>query len=290
MFCVSSISTSRTWKFRSVERHLERLHVEPVAREHAHVVSPARIRRRASAAHVGAVDHVVVDQRGAMDQLDDRAQPDRAVSLVSRISRGKQQQRGTQPLASASQQVAARFPRPAQSRSRSGAQAPARPSPGRRERDRIFLLPSEVEMTASRDCPAALTVCSARSPKNRRKFADVIAATSSPAKFLTFASVRATSATYAGSFLRPRWVCGARKGESVSISNGSVEYHAPRRADSELSDTSRCPRRKSGNPCPMPCARLFQRARKQWKIPPRPELRQSSAESPGNPARLPGNG
>jgi hypothetical protein len=44
-----------------------------------------------------------------MDQLDHRAQPDRAVSPVSRISRRKQQQRWAQPLASALEQVARDF-------------------------------------------------------------------------------------------------------------------------------------------------------------------------------------
>ena len=61
------------------QRHLERLHVEPVARQHAHVVAPARVGARAAAARLRAVDHVVVDQRRAVDHLHHRAQPDRAL-------------------------------------------------------------------------------------------------------------------------------------------------------------------------------------------------------------------
>jgi hypothetical protein len=44
-----------------------------------------------------------------MDQLDDGAQPDRAVSPVPRVSRGKQQQGWAQALAPALQQVARDF-------------------------------------------------------------------------------------------------------------------------------------------------------------------------------------
>ena len=49
----------------------------------------------------------------------------------------------------------------------------------------------------------------------------VISATSGAGKSLTFPRVRATSATNAGSFLFPRFGGGARKGESVSMSNRS---------------------------------------------------------------------
>src|SRR5205807_5211557 len=54
-------------------------------------------------------------------------------------------------------------------------------------------------------------------PKKARKFAAVAAPISCGAKFLTGASVRATSATNAGSLRLPRKHCGARNGESVSI-------------------------------------------------------------------------
>jgi hypothetical protein len=91
------------------EGHLKRLHVQPVACQHAPVVSPAGIRRGPPAARVGAVDHVVMDQRGAMDQLNNGAQPDRAASSVTRVPSRKQQQGWAQSLASALQQVARDF-------------------------------------------------------------------------------------------------------------------------------------------------------------------------------------
>ena len=109
MFCVSSIRISRTEKFRRLQRDFERLHVQPVARKHAHVIAPARIRRGAATARVRAIDHVIVNQRGAVNHLDDRAQRNRALAAIAARSRSEQQQRGTQPLAAAFAQVAADF-------------------------------------------------------------------------------------------------------------------------------------------------------------------------------------
>ena len=56
------------------EGHLERLHVQPVAGENAAMIAPAGIGRRTAAAGVGAVDDVVVNQRGAVKQFDDRGE------------------------------------------------------------------------------------------------------------------------------------------------------------------------------------------------------------------------
>jgi hypothetical protein len=50
-----------------------------------------------------------MNERGAVDQLDDGAQTDRASSAVSRISSRKQQQRRAQALATAAEQVARDF-------------------------------------------------------------------------------------------------------------------------------------------------------------------------------------
>jgi hypothetical protein len=91
------------------ERHLKRLHVQPVACQDAAMISPAGVCRGAAAACVSAVNHVVMNERGAVDQLDDGAQTDRASSAVSRISSRKQQQRRAQALASAAEQVARDF-------------------------------------------------------------------------------------------------------------------------------------------------------------------------------------
>ena len=53
------------------ERYSERLHVEPVACQHRHRISPLRVRRRTAAPRIGPVDDVVVDERGVVEELHD---------------------------------------------------------------------------------------------------------------------------------------------------------------------------------------------------------------------------
>ncbi len=89
-----------------LKRHLKRLHVKPIAGQHAAMIPPAGIRGGPAASRVGAIDDIVVDQRGAMNQFHDGAQPHSGSAAVARVSGGKQQKRGTQALASASQQIA----------------------------------------------------------------------------------------------------------------------------------------------------------------------------------------
>jgi len=49
---------------------VERLHVEPVAGENAAMIAPAGVGGGAAAAGVGAVDDVVVDQSGTVEEFD----------------------------------------------------------------------------------------------------------------------------------------------------------------------------------------------------------------------------
>ena len=63
------------------QRHLEGLHVEPVARQHRSMVAPLHVGRGPPAARARIVDHVVVHQRGGMDHLDHRAQLDGAAAV-----------------------------------------------------------------------------------------------------------------------------------------------------------------------------------------------------------------
>ena len=72
------------------ESHLEGLHVEPVAGENAAVIAPAGIRGGPAAAGVGAVDDVVVDQRGAVQQFDDGGEANGAAAGVRRRSECKE--------------------------------------------------------------------------------------------------------------------------------------------------------------------------------------------------------
>src|ERR1700722_13495826 len=91
------------------ERHLKRLHVEPVAGENAAMITPARIRGRAATARIGAVDDVIVNQRRAVKEFDDRGELDGGWSAVTSISRGQQQQRGAKTLPSSAEEVAGDF-------------------------------------------------------------------------------------------------------------------------------------------------------------------------------------
>ncbi len=88
-----------------LERHLKRLHVQPVAGQHAAMISPARICRGPPAARVGAVDHIVVYQGGTVNQFDHGTQTHCGGALIARVSGGKQQQCRAQAFPAAAQQV-----------------------------------------------------------------------------------------------------------------------------------------------------------------------------------------
>ena len=64
---------------RIAQRDLKRLHVEPVARQHAGVIAPLRVGRRPAAARVGHVDHVVMHQRRGVQHLHHGREPDRSL-------------------------------------------------------------------------------------------------------------------------------------------------------------------------------------------------------------------
>ena len=89
--------------------HFERLHVEPVAGKDAHVISPASIGAGAAAAGIGAVNHVIVDQRGAVDHFDHGAETNGAFAAISGRASGQEQQRGTQAFAAAFAKIAGNF-------------------------------------------------------------------------------------------------------------------------------------------------------------------------------------
>ena len=56
------------------QRDLERLHVQPIACQDAAMIAPAGIGGGAAAARIGAVNHIVMDQRSAVEQLHHRGQ------------------------------------------------------------------------------------------------------------------------------------------------------------------------------------------------------------------------
>src|SRR5690348_2183413 len=195
------------------------------------MIAPARIRRGPPAPRGRAVDDVVMNQRGAVQQLDHRCQTDRSLAPPAGVRVAKKQKRGTQPLPPAAEKIAGNFR-------------------NRLERNRalprkFFLDKHEVVShqiknlfgCEQRDSlppwdrrhlgdSAAADNDGSERRKNRRKFPAVLAANSSAAKSLTLASVRATSATYAGSFRFPRNGLGARYGQSVSIDRKSTRLNS----------------------------------------------------------------
>ncbi len=76
------------------------------------MIAPLRIGRRTAAADLGGVDHIVVHQRGGVDELHSRPEMDGAgvfdidPAIANQLG-GEQQERGPQPLAAARVQVAA---------------------------------------------------------------------------------------------------------------------------------------------------------------------------------------
>jgi predicted FMN-binding regulatory protein PaiB len=73
------------------------------------MIAPFRICRGAAAARVGAVDYVIVDQRGTVQQFDDGRKANGAAVFAARVTRGEKQERWTQALPSPAQQIRSDF-------------------------------------------------------------------------------------------------------------------------------------------------------------------------------------
>ncbi len=84
---------------------MERLHVQPVARQYARLVAPALVGRWLAAAGRRLVDHVVVNEGCRMNDLRDRSKANSR--LVGRAKRPREQQNEhrTQAFASARLQM-----------------------------------------------------------------------------------------------------------------------------------------------------------------------------------------
>ena len=88
-----------------LQRGRERLHVEPVAGQHALGIAPCGVGRGPAAPRLRLVDDVVVHQRRGVQHLDDRTEADaRVAGAAQRLGREKQQQR-TDALPAARHQV-----------------------------------------------------------------------------------------------------------------------------------------------------------------------------------------
>ena len=91
---------------------VEGLHVKPVAGEDAAVIAPAGIGGGATAACVGAVDDIVMNEGGAMKEFDDGGELDGAAGIAfasGSVAVGKQEQRGAEALPSPAEEIAGDF-------------------------------------------------------------------------------------------------------------------------------------------------------------------------------------
>src|SRR5579885_245424 len=164
------------------------------------MIAPARIRGRPPAPRVRAVDYVVVDQRGAVKQFHDGGKPDGSFAARSRITVREQQQRRPQPLSPAAQKIRCDF----RDRLESGRALPRQFLLDEREivphqlknlfrcQKRDGLPPGRHHFVGDSADAASLRRAIR---KKRRKFSAVLEAASSGVKFLTLATVFATSAT-----------------------------------------------------------------------------------------------
>src|ERR1700745_1877385 len=73
------------------------------------MIAPAGICRGAAAASVGAVDNIIVDERGAVEKFDYGGEAKWPGAIFSRISVSEQEQRGTQAFAASAEEVAGDF-------------------------------------------------------------------------------------------------------------------------------------------------------------------------------------
>ena len=88
-----------------LDHHLERLAEQEVADQHARLVAPEHARGGPAAPHVALVDHVVVQQRRGVHELDRGGELDVAVAGIAGQARHRQGQHRPQPLAAGRDQV-----------------------------------------------------------------------------------------------------------------------------------------------------------------------------------------
>src|SRR5260370_11510051 len=96
-------------KIAFFQGHLKRLHIQPVAGQHAAVIAPSGIRGGAAAARVGTVDHVVVNQCRAVQKLDDSREANGTAVLAAGVASGEKQERSTHALPSPAQETCRAF-------------------------------------------------------------------------------------------------------------------------------------------------------------------------------------
>ena len=83
--------------------------IQEVAHQNRGCVAPQRIGCQPPAAQLGAVNHVIVEEGGRVQVLDDGGQGDVALAVVLAAAGGEQHQRWPQPLAAGLDEVVADF-------------------------------------------------------------------------------------------------------------------------------------------------------------------------------------
>jgi hypothetical protein len=73
------------------------------------MISPFGIRGRSATARSGAVNDIVMDQRGTVEEFDDRSKANRAAVFAACVARSKKQERRTQALPTAAKQISSDF-------------------------------------------------------------------------------------------------------------------------------------------------------------------------------------
>jgi hypothetical protein len=94
------------------EGNLERLHVEPIAGEDAAMIAPAGVGGGTAAASVGAVNHIVVDESGTVEEFDDGSETNGATRIggaAAGITVAEKEQRGTEAFAAATEKITGDF-------------------------------------------------------------------------------------------------------------------------------------------------------------------------------------
>ncbi len=84
---------------------LERAAEQEIADQHGRRIAEDDVRRRLAPAHLTAIDHIVVQQRGGMDELDRGGELVVARAVIADQLRPGERQHRAQPLASARDQV-----------------------------------------------------------------------------------------------------------------------------------------------------------------------------------------
>ena len=89
--------------------HLEGARVKEVADQNRGGVIPLLICRRTAAAHRGIIHHVVMHQRGGVEDFNNGAEEHVLIALVTERFRNEQHERRAHPLAAGARNVVSHF-------------------------------------------------------------------------------------------------------------------------------------------------------------------------------------